>query len=87
MNSYSFIFCLILFISLFGNSLADKSVQKTKRKNKFYIGRVPPGRFEYPKLNGLYKLKTAVKVCDQDLSCGGFTFRGTPTSTGNMTFN
>jgi hypothetical protein len=86
MNSNLLALLLSVLLQFCDNSLAKKSDHKTKKSNKFYIGRVPPGRFEYPKLNGLYKLKTAVKKCDQDLSCGGFTFRGTPTSSGSLVF-
>lgn len=49
-----------------------------KNYSNFYRGRIPPGSFEYVKLNGFYKPKDAVKVCEQDLACAGFTFKGTP---------
>jgi hypothetical protein len=42
----------------------------------FYGGRIPPGKFEYPKHNGWLLPKNAVKICENDLACGGFTFRG-----------
>jgi hypothetical protein len=42
-----------------------------------------PGRFEYPNLNGYYSPKQAVKLCEEDLSCGGFTYKGTPKSPQN----
>ena len=52
--------------------------KKSVRKYKFIFGRIPPGSFEYPKLNGFYTPKTAVHVCEADPACGGFTFKGTP---------
>ena len=42
----------------------------------FYANRIKPGRFEYPKLNGWMLLDEAKKKCDEDLACGGFTFKG-----------
>ena len=51
----------------------------SKRDNykKWHIGRVPPSRFEYDKINGHYSIKHAKEVCENDLQCGGFTFKGT----------
>lgn len=42
----------------------------------FYAGRVKPGKFEYPKLNGMMLVGEAVRKCEADLACGGFTFKG-----------
>lgn len=42
----------------------------------FYHGRVKPGLFEYPKLNGWMLVSEAVEKCNNDLACGGFTFKG-----------
>lgn len=42
----------------------------------FHYGRVKPGKFEYPKLNGRMSVLQAVEKCQQDLACGGFTFKG-----------
>ena len=42
----------------------------------FYYGRVKPGYFEYPKLNGWMLVEQAVDKCENDLACGGFTFKG-----------
>ena len=35
-----------------------------------------PGKFEYPKLNGWMLVKEAQQKCENDLACGGFTFKG-----------
>ena len=35
-----------------------------------------PGKFEYPKLNGWMLVDEAKIKCDEDLACGGFTFKG-----------
>ncbi len=49
---------------------------KSKPKVGFYAGRVPPGRFEYDKLNGWMTTKEAVEICERNPACGGFTFKG-----------
>ena len=43
----------------------------------WFIGRVPPRSFEYDTLNGFYSPQKAKYICDSDLQCGGFTFKGT----------
>ena len=43
---------------------------------KFQTGRLKPGQFEYPKLNGWMVVNEAVDRCEADLACGGFTFKG-----------
>ena len=48
-----------------------------KHYKKWHIGRVPPSRFEYDKLNGYYSTKHAKQICENDPQCGGFTFKGT----------
>ena len=42
----------------------------------FYAGRIKPGKFEYPKINGLMSVNDAQRECENDLSCAGFTFKG-----------
>ena len=42
----------------------------------FYAGRISPGKFEYPKLNGWMLVEEARIICENDLACGGFTFKG-----------
>ena len=48
----------------------------------WYVGRVPPSKFEYEKLNGFYTHSFAKKTCENDLQCGGFTFKGAIESRG-----
>ena len=43
---------------------------------KFYAGRIKPGKFEYPKLNGWMLVDEAKEKCESDEACGGFTFKG-----------
>ena len=43
---------------------------------RWYIGRTPPSIFEYSKINGFYSPKKAQYICERDLQCGGFTFKG-----------
>ncbi len=45
-------------------------------KTGFYPGRVKPSRYEYPKHNGWMSPAEAVEICEKDLACGGFTFKG-----------
>ena len=55
----------------------SKSSLNMKRHRSWYVGRVPPSRFEYEKLNGYYTPLKAQNSCENDLKCGGFTFKGT----------
>ena len=65
---------LILFIWLyFVNAVSAKG---------WYVGRVPPSRFEYEKLNGFYTNKQAKRLCEYDIQCNGFTFKGAKESRG-----
>ena len=43
---------------------------------EFYAGRIKPGKFEYPRLNGWMIVEEAMTICENDLACGGFTFKG-----------
>ena len=43
---------------------------------RWFIGRTPPSIFEYPGINGFYSPKQAQSICETDLQCGGFTFKG-----------
>ena len=65
---------IIMLIVFCNQNVWSKSVSKSK----FLIGRIPPGRFEYCELNGFFSPKNAVRICEADPSCGGFTFKGTP---------
>ena len=47
-----------------------------KRHRRWFVGRVPPSSFEYPKLNGNYFPKHARRLCEGDFQCAGFTFKG-----------
>ena len=42
----------------------------------WHVGRVPPSRFEYDQLNGVFTPSKAKEACEHDLQCGGFTFKG-----------
>ena len=47
-----------------------------KVSKMWYIGRAPPGRFEYDKINGFFTPQKAKSTCESDIQCGGFTFKG-----------
>jgi hypothetical protein len=42
----------------------------------FSTGRIKEGSFEYSTLNGWMTPKEAVKLCEEDVGCAGFTFHG-----------
>ena len=68
---------IIIFTSLmFIFNRVDTTNFRIKTHRKWFIGRVPPSSFEYPKLNGFYSPKQAKYICEKDLQCGGFTFKG-----------
>ena len=46
------------------------------RAKQWLIGRTPPSIFEYSGINGFYSPKQAQSICETDLQCGGFTFKG-----------
>ena len=43
---------------------------------RWYVGRTPPSSFEYSRINGFYTPKEAKSICERDIQCGGFTFKG-----------
>ena len=69
---------IILFVvlCLIDATLTKKQSKKNVKKLNFLFGRIPPGYFEYPVLNGYFSPKEAAKVCEADTACGGFTFKG-----------
>ena len=62
--------CMILIQSCFCIGFIEG------KEKRWYIGRTPPSSFEYHKINGFYAPKQARNVCEMDLQCGGFTFKG-----------
>ena len=61
----------IMYIQIFFSIGMGKG--KVKR---WFIGRTPPSIFEYPRLNGFHSPKHAQSICEKDIQCGGFTFKG-----------
>ena len=61
----------IMYIQIYFSSGMGKG-----RANRWLIGRTPPSIFEYSGLNGFYSPKQAQSICETDLQCGGFTFKG-----------
>ena len=43
---------------------------------EFVMGKVPPAEFDMPELNGDHIPADAVRLCDSDPICAGFTYRG-----------
>ena len=54
----------------------NQSGNQDEYKN-WYIGRAPPTQFEYDRINGYYSPDQAKEICENDIQCGGFTFKGT----------
>ena len=61
----------IMYIQIYFSSGMGKG-----RANRWFIGRTPPSIFEYFSINGFYSPKQAQSICENDLQCGGFTFKG-----------
>ena len=61
----------IMYIQIYFSSGMDKG-----RANRWLVGRTPPSIFEYSGINGFYSPKQAQSICEADLQCGGFTFKG-----------
>ena len=58
-------------------SFANHSLTRRETK-RWFIGRIPPDQdFEYSSLNGFYSPKRAKQICENDIQCAGFTFKGT----------
>ena len=74
MNVLSTIMSLV-FISITFQKV--KSSLNMTSYQTWYVGRVPPSSFEYAKLNGYHTPPKAQNICEDDLKCGGFTFKGT----------
>ena len=55
----------------------DSIMSGFERNASWIVGRIPPSKFEYEKLNGFYSEENAMVLCENDLQCGGFTFKGT----------
>ena len=75
------IFWLILIIDGLFIKKTSSNENSVKKNKRWFIGRVPPSRFEYSSINGFYSPKKAKNICEKDLQCGGFTFKGTKTIT------
>ena len=61
----------IMYIQIYFSSGMEKG-----RANRWLFGRTPPSIFEYSGINGFYSPKQAQSICEADLQCGGFTFKG-----------
>ena len=69
-------FCTICYVymTLIYSCCITSSKERTEKR--WYIGRTPPSCFEYSKINGYYTPKQAKTICEKDVQCGGFTFKG-----------
>ena len=81
----SFILFFVSYKSVCSFSYVNENVRHNKKSSpgpKFIAGRIPPGGFEYSELNGMYRPREAAKLCEKDLACAGFTFKGTALNIG-----
>ena len=80
---------LVLFLLLLLVFLKEGQTKKTKEKkghrkkagtvpSNFFVGKLDsiPYNLEYPQLNGVMTPKNAKKLCEEDFSCAGFTYKG-----------
>ncbi len=74
---FAILFKILSFICV---ALSKHGATESDQEIKFLLGRIPPGRFEYPELNRYFSPKESVKICESDTSCGGFTFKGVTNS-------
>ena len=75
--SMSFFFERWFIILIWLYSQSPNSIMSGFERNASWIvGRIPPSKFEYEKLNGFYSEEKAMVLCENDLQCGGFTFKG-----------
>ena len=79
--SYLYKKWLIASIWIYFQFTSHISSDQYKDKS-WHLGRVPPSKFEYSKLNGFYSAEMAHKICNKNIRCGGFTFKGTKTNGG-----
>lgn len=71
--------CSIYLICFSANTGAAADKKKKKQQHGFLVGQIPLGRFEYPGLDGILKPVQAQIICENDLECAGFTFKGAKT--------
>jgi hypothetical protein len=72
-----FVYTIVSLVLIPITAQKGKASLNMKSYRSWYVGRVPPSRFEYEKLNGYYTPLKAKNICEKDLECGGFTFKGT----------
>ena len=59
------------------NIKTSKTNSYIKKETGFFIGKFTPGHYlEYLELNGFYKPKSAVNICEADFECTGFSYQG-----------
>ena len=66
----------IILIWLYSQS-PNSIMSGFERNASWIVGRIPPSKFEYEILNGEMTEEKAIVLCENDLQCGGFTFKGT----------
>ena len=67
--------CFVALIWLY-LQLSNTTMSGFIRNESWLVGRIPPSKFEYDELNGFYSPYKAKLLCENDVKCGGFTFKG-----------
>lgn len=70
------VFSSFLVLTYGSEDQKKKKSKKVPKTHGFFVGQIPLGRFEYPELNTLLKPNQAQIICENDLECAGFTFKG-----------
>ena len=68
--------CIVCHICMIVLNMCFSIADVEGKIRRWYVGRTPPSSFEYSKINGFYPPKQAKTICERDLQCGGFTFKG-----------
>ena len=87
LSPFSFLFCVILYhliVDSFAKSNVKENIRKedksnsySKKETGYFVGRFVSGHYlEYQELNGFYDPKIAVKICEANFECAGFTYQG-----------
>lgn len=78
MTWFKFNLVIVLILFLFSESKSSEGKNRKKKKlSGFIVGRIGPNsHLELTRLNGKYYPSEAVKLCETDLECSGFTYLG-----------
>ena len=70
---------IFIVILIFSDTYEITGKRTEANKGRWFVGRISPSRFEYSAINQFCWPKKAIHICEADLQCAGFTFKGTKT--------